>query len=193
MAGAEVAMSPQRMNRGDESFRATKRWWVPAVKNAAGERMPVGPQAGDAYVVVDAILEGRVRLVVAPWPRLDRDGRLHFDGLGRGLGPYAVNSVQALVDRHREQQGQLPRPLRVGDVFLVRGNPQRLRGWGYVVDVTLGARAVAKVALARAVTPNPEVRQRPRGRRRSGGDVDIGPLGARQPERVAGSVAPPNL
>lgn len=193
MEGAEVAMSPQRMNRGDESFRATRRRWVPVVKDASGERMPVGPEAGDAYVVVDAILEGQVRLVAAPWPRLDRGGRLHFDDLGRGLGPYRVGSVQALVDRHRERQGQLPRPLRVGDVFLVRGDPRRLRGWRHVVDVTLGARAVAKVALARAVTPNPEVRQRPRSRRAPGGDVDIGPLDVRRQGRAAGSVAPPNL
>jgi hypothetical protein len=181
------------MNRGDESFRPTKRWWVPVVKDAAGERMPVDPQASDAYVVVDAMLEGRVRLVVAPWPRLDRDGRLHFDDLGRGLGLYAVSTVQALVDRHRALQGQLARPLRVGDVFLVRGDPSRLRGWGYVVDVTLGARAVAKVALARAVTPNPEVPGRPRGRRRSGATVEAGAQAARQPEQVAGSVAPPNV
>jgi hypothetical protein len=185
-------MAPQRMNRGDESFRPTKRWWVPVVKDAAGKRMPVDPQASDAYVVVDAMLEGRVRLVVAPWPRLDRDGRLHFAELGHGVGPYASNTVQALVDRHRAQQGQLPRPLRVGDVFLVRGDPSRLRGWNYVVDVTLGARAVAKVALARAVTPNPELPRRPRGRRRSGTKVEAGAQTARQPER-ADSIAPPNL
>jgi hypothetical protein len=193
MAGAEVAMSPQRMERGAESFRATGRRWVPVVKDAAGTRLPVDPEASDAYVVVDAILEGQVRLVVAPWPRLDRGGRLHFDDLGRGLGPYRIGSVQTLVDRHRERQGQLPRPLRVGDVFLVRGNPRRLRAWDHVVDVTLGARAVAKVALARAVTPNPEVRQRPRSRRLPRGDVDIGPVDARQHGRAAGSVAPPNL
>jgi hypothetical protein len=186
-------MSPQRMNRGAESFRVTRRRWVPVVKDAAGERLPVDPEASDAYVVVDAILEGQVRLVAAPWPRLDRGGRLHFDDLGRGLGPYRVGSVQALVDRHRARRGQLPRPLRVGDVFLVRGDPRRLRAWEDVVDVTLGARAVAKVALARAVTPNPEVRQRPRSRRAPGGDVDVGPVDARQHGRAAGSVAPPNL
>jgi hypothetical protein len=186
-------MSPQRMNRREESFRPTKRWWVPVVKDAAGERMPVEPQADDAYVVVDAMLEGRVRLVVAPWPRLDRDGRLRFVDLGRSVGPYAASTVQALVDRHRAQQGQLPRPLRVGDVFLVRGDPSRLGGWDYVVDVTLGARAVAKLALARAVTPNPEVPVRPRGRRRAGPALDPGAQAARQPERVAGAVAPPNL
>jgi hypothetical protein len=192
MACAEVGMCPQRMNRDDESFDPTRRWWVPVVKDAADQPMPMDPEASDAYVVVDAILEGRVRLVVAPWPRLDRDGRMHFHDLGRGLGPYAGRNVQALVDRHRAQQGQLPRPLRVGDVFLVRGDPSRLGGWTYVVDVTMGARAQAKVALARAVTPDPEVPARPRSRQRSGPAVQAG-APARPSERVAGSVAPPNL
>jgi hypothetical protein len=180
------------MNRDDESFNPTSRWWVPVVKDAADQPMPMHPQDSDAYVVVDAILEGRVRLVLAPWPRLDRDGRLHFDDLGGAPGSYAVSSVQALVDRHRTRQGQLPRPLRVGDVFLVRGDPSRLRGWNHVTDVTMAARAQAKVALARVVTPNPDVPARPRSRRRGGPEVQAGAT-ARQPERVAGSVAPPNL
>lgn len=80
-------MCPQRTKRSEQSFRTTARWWVPAVKDAAGGRMPVECRAGDAYVVVDEILEGRIRLVVASWPRLDRAGRLHFEDLGRRLGP----------------------------------------------------------------------------------------------------------
>jgi hypothetical protein len=185
-------MCPQRMKRHDESFRPTRRWWIPVVNDAGGERMPVEPRAGDAYVVVDEMVEERVRLVVAAWPRLDRDGRLYFEDLGRRLGPYAPRTLQALIDRHRAQQRQVQRPLRVGDVFLVRGDASRLSGWDYVLDITRGARAVARVALARAVTPSPEVRQRPRGRRGSGSEVDEGAQ-ARRPERVAGSVALPNV
>ena len=185
-------MCPQRIKRRDESFRPTKRWWIPAVNDASGERMAVEPRAGDAYVVVDEILEERVRLVVAAWPRLDRDGRLHFEDLGRRRGPYAPRTLQALNDRHRAQQRQVQRPLRVGDAFLVRGDASRLGGWEYVLDITRGARAVARVALARAVTPSPEVGERPRGRRGSGSEVAEGAQ-ARRPERVAGSVALPEV
>jgi hypothetical protein len=154
--------------------------------------MPVDPRAGDAYVVVDELLEERVRLVVAPWPRLDRDGRLHFEDLGRRRGPYAPATLQALVDRHRAEQGQVQRPLRVGDAFLVRGDAQRLGGWDLVLDVTQGARALAKLAVARAVTHSPEVRRQP-GRRRPGAELAAGPQAPLQPARAAGSVALPTV
>jgi hypothetical protein len=186
-------MYTQRMARRDQSFRPTTRWWIPVVKGAGGERMPVEPRAGDAYVVVDEIVEERVRLVVAAWPRLDREGRLHFDDLGRRLGPYAPETLQALIDRHRAQQEQVQRPLRVGDAFLVRGDAHRLRGWEYVLDVTHGARAVAKVAMARAVTFRSPVQGRPRARRRLASEVAAGPQAPRPSERVAGSVALPDV
>lgn len=185
-------MCPQRMKRRDESFHPTKRWWVPAVNDASGERMPVEPRASDSYVVVDEIVEERVRLVVAAWPRVDRDGRLHFEDLGRRRGPYAPRTLQALIDRYRARQGQVQRPLRVGDAFLVRGDASRLGGWQYVLDITRGARAVAKVALARAVTSESEVRERRKGRRGSGSEVEEDAQ-ARRPERVAGSVALPDV
>jgi hypothetical protein len=185
-------MCPQRMRRREESFRPTRRWWIPAVNDASGERMAVEPRAGDAYVVVDEMVEERVRLVVAAWPRLDRDGRLFFEDLGRRRGPYAPRTLQALIDRHRAQRGQVQRPLRVGDAFLVRGDASRLGGWEYVLDITRGARAVAKVALARAVTSRSPVRGRPRGRRGSGSQVEEGPP-PRRPEGVAGSVALPDV
>jgi hypothetical protein len=102
-------MCPQRMQRPDESFRPTRRWWIPTVNDASGQRMPVGPRASDWYVVVDEMVEGRVRLVVAAWPQLDRGGRLYFGDLGRRRGPYASRSLQALIDRHRARQGQVQR------------------------------------------------------------------------------------
>jgi hypothetical protein len=184
-------MCPQRMQRPDESFRPTRRWWIPAANDASGQRMAVAPRASDWYVVVDEIIEERVRLVVAPWPKVDRDGRLSFEDLGRRRGPYASRSLLALIDRHRAQQGQVQRPLRVGDAFLVRGDTSRLGGWEYVLDITRGARAVAKLALARAVTSTSQVRERPRGRKGSG-EVEEAAQ-ARRPERVAGSVALPDV
>jgi hypothetical protein len=186
-------MYAQRMKRPDQSFHPTGRWWTPVVNDAEGKRMPVQPQAGDAYVAVDEILEDRVRLVVAPWPRLDRDRRLHFEDLGRRLGPYVPRTLQALVDRHRAQQGQVQRPLRVGDAFLVRGVAHRLSGWEYVLDVTSGARVAAKVAMARAVTPVPQASAQPRRRRRAESEGRPGPKARRQPERTAGSVALPTV
>jgi hypothetical protein len=183
----------QRTKRPQQSFRSTGRWWVPVVQDAGGGRMPVDPQPDDAYVVVDEVLEERVRLVVAPWPRLDRDGRLLFEDLGRPRGPYAPTTLQALVDRHRARQGQVQRPLRVGDAFLVRGDARRLAGWDLVVDVTQAARAAAKLAVARAVTHSPEVeRQRP-GRGRPGAELAAGPQAAAPPARAAGAVALPTV
>lgn len=85
----------------------------------------------------------------------------------------------------------MQRPLRVGDAFLVRGDASRLGGWAYVLDITRGARAVAKLALARAVTSKSQVRVRPTGRRGSG-EVEEDAQ-ARRPERVAGSVALPDV
>jgi hypothetical protein len=193
MTLGRLRMYTQRTRRPDQSFQPTSRWWTPVVTDADGARLPVDPRAGDAYVVVDEVLEGRVRLVLAPWPRLDREGRLHFADLGDRSGPYAVRTLQALVDRHRARHSQVLRPLRVGDAFLVRGDPRRLAGWEEVVDVTRGARAVAKVAMARAVTPSPQVPPRPRGRRRSAPSVAAGAAAGGQPERVVGSVALPNL
>jgi hypothetical protein len=186
-------MYTQRTKRPEQSFRPTGRWWTPLVKDADGRRMPVDPRAGDAYVVVDEVLEERVRLVVAPWPRLDREGRLHFEDLGRRSGPYAPTTLQALVDRHRAGQGQVQRPLRVGDAFLVRGDARRLGGWDYVLDVTHGARALAKLAVARAVTHSPEVKGQPRRRRRPEPDLAAGPQALPQPARTAGSVAQPSI
>jgi hypothetical protein len=180
------------MKRRDESFRPTRRWWIPAVNDASGERMAVEPRQSDSYVVVDEVVEGRIRLVVAAWPRVDRDERLYFEDLGRRVDTYALRSLQALIDRHRAQQGQVRRPIRVGDAFLVRGDASRLGGWDYVLDITRGARAVARVALARAVTSPASVPERPRSRRGSGSEIEEGTQG-RRPERVAGSVALPEV
>jgi len=85
-------MYTQRTKRPDQSFHPTRRWWTPVVNDADGARLPVDPRAGDAYVVVDEVVAERVRLVVAPWPRLDREGRLHFADLGRRGGPLGMTA-----------------------------------------------------------------------------------------------------
>jgi hypothetical protein len=90
-------MYTQRTKRPEQSFRPTTRWWTPVIRDADGTPISLQPEAGDAYVVVDEVLEGRVRLVVARWPRLDREGRLHFGDLGRRHGPYTPGTLQALV------------------------------------------------------------------------------------------------
>jgi hypothetical protein len=184
-------MYTQRAERGNRSFRPTGRWWIPVVMDADGNGMPVEPAAGDAYVAVDELLEDRIRLVVAPWPLLDQDERLHLENLGRMLA-CAPRTLQTLVDRHRARHGQVQRPLRVGDVFLVRGDADRLGGWTHVLDVTRGARAAAKVATARAVTHPAMVRERPKRRTRSS-DVRVGPQARQRPERTAGSIALPSV
>lgn len=181
-------MYTQRARRADQAFEPTERRWLPAAKDADGRRIPIRPRSSDAYVAVDEILEDRVRLVVAPWPRLDRDGRLHFSDLGHQVGPFAVSTLQRLVDRHRAEHGQVRRSIRAGDAFLVRGSADRLDGWDYVLDVTYGARAAAKLAMVRAVSPV----ARPSGRRRGGG-TDVESRARPLRERTAGSIALPSV
>jgi hypothetical protein len=99
----------------------------------------------------------------------------------------------ALVDRHRARQGQVQRPLRVGDAFLVRGDQLRLAGWDYVLDVTQGARAAAKLAVARAVTHSAEVQPQAATPSRRGPELAAGPQAPPQPARTAGAVALPTV
>jgi hypothetical protein len=58
------------------------------------------------------------------------------------------------VDRSRGGQGQLTRPLRVGDAFRVRGmESASVAEWTDIIDVTSQARELAKAALLGAVAP----------------------------------------
>jgi hypothetical protein len=144
-------------------------------------------------VVIDEIVEDRIRLVVASWPRLDHDGRLYFDDLGRYAGPFVPANLQTVVDRHRARRGQVRRPLRVGDAFLVRGSARQPSRWTYALDVTHGARVAARLAVARAVTLPASVKPRRKGRGRAAAEAVTPTPAPRERERVAGSVALPAL
>ena len=95
-----------------------RRPWVPS----GLEQSEVG---GLSYVVVDEIVGGSVGLVVSEWPRLDEQGRLRFsDALGI-LGA-ELRSMQAFLTEHRHPRGLADRPVRIGDVFAMRVNPDVL-------------------------------------------------------------------
>lgn len=111
----------------------------------------VKPRNGDKYVVVDERLYGKVTLAVADWPGSDRGGRLRF-------GPSSAMTVdeKALhraIAKHRETQGDVDRPLRIGDCFLVRGMKGAPGRWTLIVDVSADAREQAKIALFAAAAP----------------------------------------
>lgn len=123
--------------------------WVPEVRREGAEPVEVAPEPGDRYAVVDEIIGGDVRLAVASWPQVDGAGRLRF---GEGSEPVEIEraALQAKVDAQREREGQLARPLRIGDVFLVRG-AGTLDSWERVLDITASSRRAAKHAGLRAV------------------------------------------
>jgi hypothetical protein len=134
----------QRAAPDPQSFKIHRLW------RPAGIR----PRRGDSYVAIDELFDGVVTLAVANWPRVDRGGRLRFEESER----VAVDGdqLQAAVSRRRRAQGEdaWDRPLRIGDVFLVRGrrtaNPE---SWREIIDVSTAARDAAKVAANAAVAP----------------------------------------
>jgi hypothetical protein len=125
-----------------------ERLWLSGVAES-----PVEPTPSDRYVVVDERDEGVLVLVVAPWPTLDPRGRLTFAGRRKTV---AVSEAELgdVLDRRRRRSGELRRPLRIGDAFLVRGQVTTSPSeWPRVVDVTSFARAEAKMAFHAAVAP----------------------------------------
>ncbi len=116
--------------------------------------LPLSPESSDRYVVVDERLYGRLTLAVAPWPTVDRAGRLHFQPSSAvGVEEEALQRA-ARESRQGLQEEAADRPIRIGDVFLVReleGNdPSK---WGSIFDVSAQAREAAKTALHSAVAP----------------------------------------
>lgn len=144
----------QRPRMDQAWFAQTDRLWSPLVQLREGETFGVSPMDKDRYVVVDEIVEGVVRLVGAPWPRLDRGGRLRF-GKGRHHSRKSVSleKLQEVVDAHRSRSGQLLRPIRIGDAFLVRGVSGDPSKWDAAIDVTDAARRAARAAFLSAVAP----------------------------------------
>lgn len=118
--------------------------------------------AGDRYVVIEDIADGRVVFEVSNWPHIDQGGRLHFEGDPTEIYD-DLATAQAMVDgsRRRDSVTGPDRPLRVGDVFAVRGLPagaQSITEADLVRDVSLAARRAAKAAMygAAASTVEPE-------------------------------------
>jgi hypothetical protein len=117
--------------------------------------------AEDRYVAVDRIDARVVTLAVAPWPTVEpATGRLDF-GPRRDRRTVTVSfkSLQASVDRDRAASGQLVRPVRPGDVFLVRGFGPSPARWSLVVDVTRSGRLAAKAALYSTTAPAPRANE----------------------------------
>jgi hypothetical protein len=128
--------------------------WIPKVSDADDRPIEISPNPKDRYAVVDEIIGEDLRLAVTFWPQVDGAGRLHFD---QGSEPFGFDrsALQAEVDRHREVERQLVRPLRIGDVFFIRGFGE-LGTWERVLDITGASRRAAKHAGLRAVA-QPEV------------------------------------
>jgi hypothetical protein len=165
----------QRAVAAESSFVPTDRPWSPAVivedllralaidaedrhgvdlksdEGAPGLR--VVPEAEDTYVSIDELIDDVLSVTATPWPKLDRAGRLAFDEDGVRVDAFAVDALQEAVDAQREAIGQLARPLRIGDTFLVRGYDAASPGaWTAVVDVTGEARFAAKRVLFQTMT-----------------------------------------
>jgi hypothetical protein len=153
----------QRAAVAPESFVPRDVRWRPDVLYDSRPE-PVGrgiDLSGDEwYMVIDDLGGGIVICEFSSWPALDADGRFAFDGRPWRLGR-PLSEVQALVDRFRAANGQPApdRPLRVGDVFALRG-PRRgarsLRAVTAVLDVSAAARTAAKAALYGAVAESME-------------------------------------
>ena len=152
------------------------------------------------YVVVDDILENSVSLVLAHWPEIDREGRLHFPGLPLSLGTDR-GTLERYLARYRRPREHRDRPLRIGDVFALRlqagaldqvanelEEQRRLEPFldperwivPPVYDVTADARDEAKVAFYSAVTPALTAEQAHLLR-------DLQPADAAPPARLASS------
>jgi hypothetical protein len=135
--------------------------WNPKPIRPDDEPVDMAVAAGDAYVVVDEIIDLDVRLVSAPWPDVDEAGRLRFQETGTELEPdLLLPGIEDLINAQREGLGQVTRPLRVGDTFLVRGDVEKPPQWEVVVDVTQAARQASKLAQQRAIAPPTEDRLR---------------------------------
>ena len=112
---------------------------------------PLDVDAGDSYVVVEEIEDGRVVFEVSVWPRLDKDGRLFFEGDPSEFYE-GLDAAQATINEARVAQGVTgpERRLRSGDVFAVRSlpdNPESIADADAIWDVSLAGRNAAKAAL----------------------------------------------
>lgn len=156
----------QRAAVAPESFVAQDvRWRPDALYNdtPTATSRPIELTGDEWYMVVDDLDGGVIICEFSSWPALDADGRLAFEGRPWRLGR-PLDEVQTLVDRFRtaNRQPAPDRPLRVGDVFAVRG-PKRgarsFRGVTDLLDISAAARTAAKAALYGAVAESMEIEQ----------------------------------
>ncbi len=143
----------QRRKIDEDRFDPQETLWHPfTVHGEDGtDHRPLEVDAGDAYLVVEEIEDGRVVFEVSAWPRLDKDGRLVF--VGDPAEFYAdLDAAQTTIDQARLAAGVTgpERPLRTGDVFAVRGLPDRpedIEAADAIWDISLAGRNAAKAAL----------------------------------------------
>ena len=125
--------------------------WEPEIKRADETVIEFVPSDADEYVVLDEIIGDQVRLAFTAWPSVDEEGRLRFAESGSEPLPVDREELRGSLDRLREIEGQLVRPLRIGDVFLVRGMTPDPEEWERLLDITGAARRAASRAGVRAV------------------------------------------
>ena len=129
--------------------------WEPKVEP---EDLVFAPAADDRYAVVDDIEEERAVVVLSPWPQVDDRGHLVFSDEATSRD-HSLGDLQAVVDSQRRAAGQPApdRPLRIGDVFWVRGDlpeaDDSASADAEVLDVTRAARAAARAAFLVAANP----------------------------------------
>jgi hypothetical protein len=155
MTSDEEAPAVEQRAGTPRSERArTEQLWVP-------DGLPKGvtPKPTDAYVVIDDLADGVAVLSSAPWPQLDRAGRLAFRTDVTDFPQHFGRSQKSLQERVNELRDKnadpaiATRPVRIGDVFLIRGFSTHLGEWELLIDVTTQARTAAKIALFGAIAP----------------------------------------
>ncbi|HSJ84463.1 MAG TPA: hypothetical protein VLA91_11670 [Acidimicrobiia bacterium] len=148
-----------------------KKLWNPTAPEGASNPFDeIRTLKKDRYLTVDEIDGNTVRIVISPWPSVDSGNRLVFPARASGDGERLDDpsdselildgaAFHATVTRERtsRQQPAADRPLRVGDVFWFRPDPDWLpldgsKLMGQIVDITYAARGEAKAAMAWAVT-----------------------------------------
>jgi len=143
----------QRVRVDEGELAPQDRLWQPfTVHGPQGDRQQRRRAfKHDNYVVIEDIEDGRVVFEVSSWPQIDKGGRLHFEG-----DPYELYedqaTAQAAIDEARRADGVTgsDRPIRIGDVFLVRDLARRSQSIGRagtIRDISLAARIAAKAAL----------------------------------------------
>jgi hypothetical protein len=121
----------------------------------------VSPDVTDSYAVIDELADAIATISSAPWPHLDKAGRLNFsDEPPELVDRFSVDAdlLQGVINTHRANvsgtdEEVANRPLRIGDTFLVRAYGRDPGSWELVADVTMQARTAAKIALYGAVAP----------------------------------------